>query len=305
MRAREALTPSESDPMAPRSSWKGYIKLSLVSVPVKAFTAANSGEEIRLNQLHKDCNLRVKYQKVCPEHGELKNDEIVSGYEYAKDQYVVVDTDEVSKLRSESDRSISLFGFTETEAIDPIHMAGKTYYLLPDGVAGNRPYTLLREGMVSAGVCGIAQVVMSGREQLVMVRPLENMLVMTFLNYAQKTKMPSLFIDDVPSAEASPQEMELTKTLIEASRIEFDPNEYEDQYVAKLTKLIEMKIEGEEVVQAPAPEEPKILNLMDALKKSVAEAQSGARRKMAPSVKEAEQEAAPRKKAGGRKKKTG
>ena len=91
--------------MAPRTSWKGYIKLSLVSVPVKAFTANNTGEEIRLNQLHKDCNQRVKYQKVCPEHGELSQSDIVSGYEYTKGQYVIVETSEVAKLRKRAQRA--------------------------------------------------------------------------------------------------------------------------------------------------------------------------------------------------------
>ena len=153
--------------MAPRSSWKGFIKLSLVSVPVKAFTANNTSEEIRLNQLHKDCNTRVKYQKVCPEHGELSSDQIVSGYEFQKGQYVVIDPQEVSKLRKESDRSISIRGFVKPEAVDPIYYAGRTYYLLPEGIAGGRPYALLHRGMADANFYAIANVVIAGREQLV------------------------------------------------------------------------------------------------------------------------------------------
>ncbi len=119
--------------MAPRTSWKGYLKLSLVSVPVKAFTANNTAEAIRLNQLHKGCNSRVKYQKVCPEHGELAATDIVSGYEYVKDQYVVIDPQELSLLRPESDKSVQIDGFISPSAIDPIYYSGKTYYLLPDG----------------------------------------------------------------------------------------------------------------------------------------------------------------------------
>ena len=133
--------------MAPRTSWKGYLKLSLVSVPVRAFPANNTGEEVRLNQLHEDCNARVKYQKVCPEHGELKQAEIVSGYQYAKDQYVVIDTQELTKLRQQSDKSIRIDGFISPDEIDPLYHAGKNYYLLPDGVAGDKPYALLHKGM--------------------------------------------------------------------------------------------------------------------------------------------------------------
>ena len=101
--------------MAPRTSWKGFLKLSLVSVPVKAFTANNSAEEIHLNQLHAECNGRVRYLKVCPEHGELKGDDIVSGYEYTKDQYVVLADDELSRLRTQSDKSIAINGFIKPE----------------------------------------------------------------------------------------------------------------------------------------------------------------------------------------------
>jgi DNA end-binding protein Ku len=290
--------------MAPRSSWKGFLRLSLVSVPVKAFTANNTAEEIRLNQLHKECNARVKYKKVCPEHGELKSDQIVSGYQYAKDQYVVIVPDEMNKLRRETDHAIGIDGFVPWTDVDPMYLSGRTYYLLPDGPAGNRPYALLRAGMEDQGLCAIAQVVMSGREQLVLVRPVDDMLVMNILTYSKNVKTIGEFNGELEQQELTKEEKKLTKTLIDASILEaFDFEKYKDQYVEKLGKLIKMKIDGEEVVQAPDLEEPKIINLMDALKKSVAEAQSGAARKMAPSVKSAVKKA--KKKTSARKKKTG
>lgn len=258
-----------------RTSWKGFLKLSLVSVPVKAFTATDSSGEIRLNQLHKDCNSRVRYQKVCPEHGELKSDSIVSGFEHQKDSYVVVDPEELDKLRTKTDRAVSIDGFVPASAVDGLFFAGKTHYLLPDGVAGERPYALLRHGMIENDVCAIAQVVMSGRELLVLVRPRGKLLVMTGLYYPQKIKKPAEFEDEVDEIEFKPEELALTNTLIGASKIdEFDFDKYSDTYVSKLKKVIEMKVAGQEIVQAPDHEEPKILNLMDALKKSVAEAQS-------------------------------
>jgi len=258
-----------------RTSWKGFIKLSLISVPVKAFTANETSGEVHLNQLHKGCNSRIKYQKVCPEHGELKSEAIVSGYEYTKDQYVVVDPDELDKLRTKTDRAVSIDGFIPADAVDGLYFSGKTHYLLPDGVAGARPYALLREGMVKNEVCAIAQVVMSGREQLVLVRPHGKMLVMTALHYPQRVRKADEFEEEVDDIELKPAEVALTNTLIGASKLEtFDLDSYSDQYVTKLKKVIELKVAGKEIVQAPDHEEPKILNLMDALKKSVAEAQA-------------------------------
>lgn len=269
--------------MAPRTSWKGFLKLSLVSVPVKAYTANNTEEEVRLNQLHAECNGRVRYKKVCESHGELRSEDIVSGFEYSKDQYVVIDEGELAKVRAKSDKSVNIDGFVAPDKIDPIYLAGRTYYLLPDGPAGSRPYALLVRGMVEAGVVAIAQVVIAGREQLVQLRPQENMLVMSVLSYPKKVRAASLYRDELPDENPSPSELALANTLIGASTLaDFDLASYRDAYVENLTKLIRLKVEGQEIVQAPDPEEPKILNLMEALKKSVAEV--GAR-KMAPSVK--------------------
>ncbi|MBL8729118.1 MAG: Ku protein [Planctomycetes bacterium] len=260
-----------------RTSWRGFLKLSLVSVPVKAFTANETSGEVHLNQLHKGCNSRIKYQKVCPAHGELKSDDIVSGFEHQKDHYVVVDPEEIDKLRTKTDRAVSIDGFVPQDAIDACYYAGKTYYLLPDGPAGERPYALLRQGMVKNEVCAIAQVVMSGREQLVMVRPLGKLLVMTGLHYPQRVRAAGDFEAEVDDIQLKAQEEALTDTLIGASRVEdFDLGSYSDRYVTKLKQLIELKVAGQEVVQVPDHEEPKILNLMDALKKSVAEAQAKA-----------------------------
>lgn len=250
------------------------MKLSLVSVPVKAFTVSEASAEVRLNQLHKDCNSRVKYQKVCPEHGELKSEQIVSGYEHQKDQYVVVEPMDLDKLRTKSDRAVSIDGFIPLEAIDNRYYAGKAHYLMPDGVAGERPYQLLRDGMAKNGVCAIAQVVISGREQLVVVRVVDRMLVMFGLHYPSKVRNIDDYQGEIEEIEFKPEEVALTETLISASKIDgFDLDRYSDTYVEKLRKLIDLKVAGKEVVQAPDHEEPKILNLMDALKKSVAEAQ--------------------------------
>lgn len=289
--------------MAPRTSWRGFLKLSLVSVPVRAFTANNTSEEVRLNQLHKDCNSRVKYKKVCLEHGELKPDEIVSGYEYSKDQYVVIDPEEIANFRAQSDKAVHIDGFLPPSEVDPTYFAGKTHYLLPDGVAGDRAYALLQRGMFEADVVAMAKVVLSGREQLVLLRPVDDMLVMSVVNYAKRIKSLETFRSDLPEVDTTPEELALANTLIEASRLkDFDLAKYEDDYGTNLKKLIQMKVDGEEIVEAPDHEEPKIINLMDALKRSVAEAQATSGKKMAPSAKS---KAATKKKAPAKRKKTG
>src|ERR1022692_3197516 len=132
--------------MAARSSWKGFLKLSLVSVPVKAYTAtASEGGGVKLNQLHAGCNSRIKYQKSCPIHGEVSGDQIVSGYEYSKDQYVVIDTAELDKLRTEDSKAITIQEFIHSDALDAMYFSGTTYYLVPDGPVGQRPYAVLHE----------------------------------------------------------------------------------------------------------------------------------------------------------------
>src|SRR5437667_6860512 len=138
--------PEQGIAMAARSSWKGFLKLSLVSVPVKAYTATSGGGgEIHLNQLHAECNSRINYKKTCPVHGEVASDQIVSGFEHSKGQYVIVDTDELEKLRTEDDKASSIDTFVPAGTLDPIYSTGKTYYLIPDGPVAKKPYAEHRE----------------------------------------------------------------------------------------------------------------------------------------------------------------
>ena len=158
--------------MPPRSSWKGFLRVSLVSLPVKGYSASSSnGASIRLNQLHAQCHCRIKQPRVCPLHGELGSDQIVSGYEHAKDQYVIVDPQELDKLRTANDKAITVDKFVAAEVIDPIYHAGKTYYLVPDGPVGQKPYRLLYQTMISRKLHAVARVVLARKEQLVLVRP--------------------------------------------------------------------------------------------------------------------------------------
>jgi len=261
--------------MAAHASWKGFLKLSLVSVPVKAYTATATGNDITLHQLHAKTLTRIQYKKFAPEVGEVSSEEIVKGYEYDKGQYVIIEDEEIDKLRTESDKSIRIDGFIKPDALSTVYLGGKTYYLTPDGPVGQKPYNLLLKGMESNGVSAIAEVVISQKEQVVLLRAVDGLLAMTVLNRKDEVKPAAAFKDEVSDTPVTEAETALTDTLIKASIIsEFDFSHYRNVYKEKLTKLIQMKIEGKEVVQVRDPEEPKIINLMEALKRSVAEAQA-------------------------------
>jgi DNA end-binding protein Ku len=261
--------------MAAHASWKGFLKLSLVSVPVKAYTATATGSDIALHQLHAKTHTRIQYKKFAPEVGEVTQEEIVKGYEYAKGQYVIIDEDELDKLRTEGDKSVRIDGFIKPEELSSVYMAGRTYYLTPDGPVGQKPYSLLMTSMDANKVYAIAEVVISQKEQVVLLRPIDGVLAMTVLIRKDEMKPASAFKDEIAQTELSEAEISLTDTLIKASMIKsFDFGKYRDIYKEKLTKLIQIKIEGKEVVQVRDPEEPKIINLMEALKRSVAEAQA-------------------------------
>ncbi|MGB7159284.1 MAG: Ku protein [Tepidisphaeraceae bacterium] len=267
---------------AARSVWKGFIQFSLVSVPVRAYAAAasaGSGGEIRLNQLHAECNNRIKYQKVCPVHGEVKQDEIVSGYEFAKDQYVIIDPAEIEKLRKPSEKAIQIDAFIKPDAIDERYFSGRTQYLLPEGAPAFKAYALLHRALVETGRVAFAKVVLAGKQQLVVVRPLENLLAMSFLNYAAEVKPVADFRDESPTVEVDRKELDLAKTLTKSLAVDdFDLAEHADDYKQKLTQLIEAKQKGEEIISSGPAEaaQPQVSNLMEALQASLAQAKKAA-----------------------------
>lgn len=263
--------------MAARSAWKGYLRLSLVSVPVKAYTATNSSNTIHLNQLHSTCHRRIKYQKVCPEHGEVSSDEIISGYEFAKDQYAVVDLDELKKLRTEGDKAINIDQFIRNDELDSRYQTGNCYFLLPDGPIGQQAYALIRDVMQQSNLQAVAQVVLSNKEQLVLLRPVEKLLGLFVLRYAADVKLPSAFEDELHDVRPSELELKLTKQLMDGLMgKEFDIHQYQDSYNQKLAALIQAKVEGKELVTPEAPVQPRVINLMDALKASLEQVKPGA-----------------------------
>jgi DNA end-binding protein Ku len=255
-----------------RSSWKGQIRFGLVSFAVQAVnTSSKSGGDIHFNQLHESCHSRIRYKKVCPIHGEVSQDEIVSGYEYEKGKYVVIDKEELEELRPESERALSIDTFIAPGEIDPIFLDGRAYYLIPDTSEAQEPYVLFREAMKRQKRWGIGHAVMFGRDQLVLVRPIEQLLSMSLLNYEAEVRKPKDLKDDVADPKLAPRKIELAEKLIETwTEDDFDFSAYKDTYQDKLKELIDAKVQGREIV-APAAdaEEPEVINLMEALQASV------------------------------------
>ena len=253
-----------------RPSWKGFLKLSLVSVPVAGITASEASARPQLHQLHAPCHSRIRYQKTCPIHGEVSKDEIVSAFEYAKGQYVVLDKDELAELRGERDREINIDVVLAPGSIGPVYMTDRSYYLLPDGKTALKPYSLLVECLSQDKMEAVGHGVLFGREELVLLRPEEGLITLTALKYDAEVRQP----DELNPPESPPlnkQEIELTKTLLESfARDDFKLSEFTDRYATDLASLIEAKVHGKEVVRPPAAEEPPVINLMDALKKSLA-----------------------------------
>ena len=263
-----------------RPIWKGYLKLSLVTVPVKVYSATSS-HSLSFNQLHSTCNSRINYTKTCPVHGPVPNDEIVRGYAYEKDRYVIMDEQDFEKVRLESTKAISIVRFVESSEIDPIFY-GSAYYLEPDGKMAREAYATLSEAM--AGKVAIAKVVLRGKEDLVAVRVAGGVLVMSALYYADEVRGTAELeeLKDVPAPEA--EAIQLARQLISGLAGPFEPGIYKDEYQEQLLAIIEEKVQGREAVVADEGAEPlRVVNLMEALKKSLASgAGAPSRAKAAP-----------------------
>jgi DNA end-binding protein Ku len=254
-----------------RASWRGNLSFGLVSFPVQAFNARDpEHSDIHFHQLHATCHRRIKYEKVCPVHGAVDNSEIVSGYEYRPGKYVEVDPEELDALRTHTERSLTLDAFVKPEAVDPIYFDGRMYYLAPDGVAAEEPYAVIADAMEREDRFGVGQIVLSGKDQLACVRSLNGVLHLAMLNYDDEIRKPRDVVQLARTRESS-RKVQLAQTLVRSwFTSHFDIAAYEDRYREKVQELLEAKIAGRQIVAPHEEEEPQVVNLMDALKKSLA-----------------------------------
>ena len=255
--------------MPARSTWKGFLKVSLVSIPIKVYPASESAAALSFNQLHAECQSRIQQKRWCPScHREVANTEIVKGYEFEKGRYVVLADEDFAKVTTESTRVINLVQFSQDEALDPIYL-DRAYYLAPDGPMASEAYAVIREGM--RGKVGIGKVALYGREYLVAVRPREKGLVMFTLHQASEMRTLDA-IDELRTvpAELKPDEIALAKQVVSTFDSPLDLSDFHDEYREGLRAIIDAKIAGQEVVgvQAASPE-PKVVDLMEALRRSL------------------------------------
>jgi DNA end-binding protein Ku len=260
--------------MAARPTWKGFLKISLVNIPVRVFPATDSAATISFNQLHGECQTRIQQKRWCPTcDREVPLSEIVKGYEFEKGRYVTMDEEDLAKVRPESTRVIDLVQFTPVESIDPIYVE-RPYYLAPDGQMAQEAFAVIREGM--QGKAGIGKVALYGREYLVAVQPKDKGLVMYTMRRANEIRSMDAIdeLDGVPS-KVKPEEIKLAKQVISNFEGVLDLAEYKDSYQEELQRIIDAKVAGEEVVATEEHTPPKVVNLMDALRQSLDRVSTG------------------------------
>jgi DNA end-binding protein Ku len=289
--------------MPPRPIASASISFGLVSVPVSLYSASESSATVGFNMLHKTCGSRLKQQYICPQEGTVvEKDEIAKGYEFSKGHYVTFTPEEIKALDEKATNSIDIAEFVPLDAVDRMYL-DKVYYLGPDK-GGDRAYRLLGEALKETGRAALGQYSARGKQHLVLVRPLDGVLVMEQLHYAAELRSAA----DVPHPETPVKETELAlaKQLIaQSSTDEFRPENYHDTVRERVIDAIEKKVEGQEITAEAPPPETKIIDLMDALKASLAKQGAAASEKKssrrAADGDEDEEEAVPRKRrAGGR-----
>ena len=260
--------------MAARATWKGHLKLSLVTIPVRVFPATDAAATISFNQLHAECQTRIQQKRWCPTcEREVPISEIAKGYEFEKGRYVLMTEDDMSKVRPESTRVIDLVQFTEAASIDPIYVE-RPYYLAPDGPMAREAFAVMREGM--KGKAGIGKLALYGREYLVAVQPRDKGLVMYTMRHAKEVRsMDNIEELETVPAKVKPEEIKLAKQVIENFEGALNLADYSDKYQEELQRIIDAKVAGEEVVATEEETPPKVVNLMDALRQSLDRVSTG------------------------------
>ena len=252
----------------PSSVWSGYITFGLISIPVKLFSAARS-EGVGFNMLHRECGSRLKQQYICPVHERpITRDEIVKGYEYEKDRYVMIEPEEIKKIEPQTARAMEILEFVPAADVDPVYF-DSSYYLLPDE-PGRRAYALLKTAMEQSGYLGIARVSMHNREYTVVLRPQGQGLTVHSMFYQNEVRRLEE-MGKLDATEVKEKELELAHSLIQSLAGNFDPGKYHDNFADQLRLLIEAKVQGQPVVETEKPKLAPVIDLMAALKQSLEE----------------------------------
>ena len=264
--------------MAPRASWKGYLRLSLVSCPVKLFPATTSKDRITFNQLHKETHNRINMKPVDPELGLVERSDLVRGYEYDDKQYVIIEDSDLESVKIESNHTINIEAFVDEGSVDVIYQDAP-YYLAPDGAMAEETFVVLREAMRKSGKLAIGRLVLSSRERVIAISPRETGMFVCTLRNPNEVRGTAEYFGNIPVGNPDQEMLDLAAKLIEQKTTEFNPADYEDRYEVALMAMIKEKLKGHKPIVAAAPERGNVVNLMDALKASLSQSKPPARSK--------------------------
>ena len=264
--------------MAPRASWKGYLKLSLVSCPVRLYPATSSSERISFNQLHKDTHNRINMKPVDPELGLVERADLVKGYEYEDKKYIIIEDADLDSVRIESNHTMNIEAFVDEKSVDVIYQDAP-YYLAPDGAMAEETFIVLREAMRKSGKLAIALLVLSSRERVVTIGARETGMFVCTLRNPSEVRGTAEYFGNIPVGKPEPEMLQLAEALIQQKLTTFDPRNYEDRYEIALMQMIREKLKGHKPIIAAAPERGNVINLMDALKASLSQSKPPAKSK--------------------------
>ena len=261
--------------MAPRAFWTGHLRLSLVNIPVRLYPATSTEKTIAFHQIHEPSGKRIRYQKIAPGVGPVENEEITKGYEYEKGKYVLIDPKEIDELKLESKQTIDLARFVDEDAIDPRYFQ-TPYYLMPDGDMADEGYVLLQRALKETKKIGVGQFILRGHGNIVAIKPFEKGLLLEVLRHANEIRSADALFKEIGDVKVDKEALDLAKELITRKSGKFEPQQFKDEYTEAVWELIHAKLEN----RAPeiVTEEPggaKVINIMDALKKSVQQGKGG------------------------------
>jgi DNA end-binding protein Ku len=269
--------------MAPRAYWKGYLRLSLVSCPIQLFPAASEREKVRFHQLNRDTGNRIRYVKVDADTGdEVAADDIVKGYEVSKGNYIEVEPDELEAVEIDSTRMIDIDQFVPRKEIDDLYMKDP-YYIVPDGEVGLQAFAVIRDAIKKQGMVALGRVVFTNREHVISLEPRGKGLMGVTLRYPYEVRDEKDYFDDIPNESVPKDMLELATHIVQTKAGHFKPDKFEDHYENALRNLIKRKQEGKPIERPKEHEPAKVIDLMEALRKSAGK-ETPARRTQARST---------------------
>ncbi len=255
--------------MAPRANWKGFLRLSLVTCPVALYPATSESEKISFNQLNRQTGHRIKYLKVDAESGEgVPNEDIVKGYQLEKDQFIEVSKEELEEIALESTRTIEIDEFVDKADIDPRYLI-RPYYLRPDGKVGHDAFAVIRETIREMDKVAIGRVVLTNREHIIALEPMDKGLVGTLLRYPYEVRNEAEYFDEIQDMKVTKDMLDLAKHIVNQKSGSFEPEKFEDHYETALIDLINQKRAGKPITPKERPAATNVVDLMEALRRSV------------------------------------